>query len=60
MIEMFDSVFENLDIGLIGIRVQFENQVACSWLIISHSLNGFTAPDHDGVSQGSAVAVGFA
>ena len=36
MIELFDSVFENLDVGLVGIGVQLQTQVIRPWLVLSH------------------------
>ena len=36
MVELFDPVFEYLNIVFTGISVQFETEIVCSWLIISH------------------------
>ena len=36
MIELFDSVFENLDVVLAGIGIQLETEVVRSWLVLSH------------------------
>lgn len=36
MIELFESVFKNLDIAFTGIGVQFETEIVCPRLVISH------------------------
>ena len=36
MIELFDPVFENLEVVLAGIGIQLETEVVRSWLALSH------------------------
>ena len=36
VIELFESVVENLDIDFAGIGIQFETEILCFWLAISH------------------------
>ena len=36
LIELFESVIENLDIAFAGIGVQFETEILCFLLVISH------------------------
>jgi hypothetical protein len=36
VIELFESVVENLDIAFAGIGVQFETEILGFWLVISH------------------------
>jgi hypothetical protein len=36
MIELFDSVFENLNVVLAGIAIQLDTEVVRSWLVLFH------------------------